>query len=353
MMWARRLLLGCLVLAMIALLAPAPVATGPSPEGSSFARGEGLLVAVLDSGVAGDGLELVGRVAAGVDVRAGRGSADTDPIGSGTAMARVIAGAPVGRSKGEVVRVAGLAPAATILPLRVVGNLGESDDPRVIAQGIVAATKLRADVIAVGPYVDLSAQVVLEAVNDAVAHDVVVIGPAPAASAAGGSIASGDERPGVLRVGGAGVDGLPAVSYRPGNVDLLAPSIDGVSARASGGLHGVGCVSRHAVAYVAGVATLLRSTTPGLTAAEVVRRLLVTARRPVGLVAPDTAAGWGLVDPGAAMTAANKPAPASDSKPVGPSQILAIGVVVVAALIGTALLADRKDTGPARGSPPR
>ena len=77
-------------------------------------QGEGVMVAVVDSGVDGQTPQLRGRVALGADVTSGTAPGNLDRLGSGTAMAGIVAGA-----RGTP----GIAPAATILPLRVVGDL--------------------------------------------------------------------------------------------------------------------------------------------------------------------------------------------------------------------------------------
>ena len=75
-------------------------------------RGAGVMVAVVDSGVDATVPQL-GRVMTGEDVIDGNGRGNTDCLGSGTAMAGIIAATP--GSAGA----AGVAPDATIMPVRV------------------------------------------------------------------------------------------------------------------------------------------------------------------------------------------------------------------------------------------
>ena len=59
-----------------------------------------------------------------------------------------------------------------------------------------------------------------------------------------------------------------------------------------------------AAPYVAGVAALVRSRYPNLTARDVIRRIELTAQHPTGPGGRDNQVGYGIVDPVAALTAA-------------------------------------------------
>jgi hypothetical protein len=158
-------------------------------------QGEGVMVAIVDSGVDARVPQLRGRVALGADVTSGTAAGNQDRLGSGTAMAGIIAGAG---------GTPGMAPAATILPLRVAGDVPRADPEQVVTAVEIAVTA-GARVIALGAFADLSDVTVAAAVRAATAHDVVVV--VPAASAGTGAI-----RPpgGLLRVGGAGPEGQRA-----------------------------------------------------------------------------------------------------------------------------------------------
>jgi membrane-anchored mycosin MYCP len=152
----------------------------------------------------------------------------------------------------------------------------------------------------VGGFVDPTRPSVVRAIALAAAHDVVVVLGAPA-KASGTAVPATPPGPAVVRVGAIGIDGAAGTAYQPGTVDVVAPGVD----VASLGLNGTGQVqgtgTQYAVAFVAGEVALVRSMYPNLTAAQVIRRIEATADR-MGAAAPDPLYGWGLIDPGVAVT---------------------------------------------------
>jgi membrane-anchored mycosin MYCP len=72
----------------------------------------------------------------------------------------------------------------------------------------------------------------------------------------------------------------------------------------------------YAAGYVSGVAALVRSKYPALTAEQVVRRITATAHN--GARAPSNLVGVGSVDPVAALTWELPPGPAGGAAPVKP-----------------------------------
>ncbi|MDO3686621.1 S8 family serine peptidase [Micromonospora sp. C28ISP2-4] len=241
-------------------------------------RGRDQLVAVVDSGVAGGVPSLAGRVTTGVDRATGGTRGDADCLGTGTAMAGLIVAQPV---KGST--VAGVAPDAAVMPVRVAGRTPGASTAASVA-GIRAAVGSGASVIAVGPQVDLGQADVVSAVNEAVDAGVVVV-----VGAAGESAPPEPDVPlhdAVLRVGGIGADGGTADGYRTGGVDVVAPGVDVTSLGISGARPVSGTGTHLAVAYVAGQAALIRSAYPDLDPAQVRNRVLKTAKT-TGGVAPE------------------------------------------------------------------
>ncbi|WP_344515054.1 S8 family serine peptidase [Dactylosporangium maewongense] len=57
-----------------------------------MSQGDGVTVAVLDSGAAANQPDLVGKVVPGLDIVTNKGDATYDPNGHGTGMAAIIAG---------------------------------------------------------------------------------------------------------------------------------------------------------------------------------------------------------------------------------------------------------------------
>ncbi|RZT79461.1 subtilase family protein [Micromonospora violae] len=309
-------------------------------------RGDGVLVAVVDSGVDGRTPALGGRVAVGADIPAGSGRGDIDCLGSGTAMASII-GARVPTTDERGTPLIGIAPEAMILPLRVVGETPQSS-PADAATAIQVAVSAGARVIALGSFVDLSDAAVVAAVRQASDHDVVLVAPAPAASDASSAPTGPDT---VLRVGGFGPEGQPAASYQPGGVDVAAPGIDVAAVGANGSGMRSGSGSQYAVAFVAGAAALVRSAYPDLKAAQVVNRIKATADH-AGRTDPDPVTGWGMVNANAAVTTAlaaeAKPAP-RDGGGAPTGRILSVALLVVSGLAGAALLFRRPSRPEATG----
>lgn len=245
-------------------------------------RGDGVRVAVVDSGVDRAAGALAGRVAPGADLTTGR-TGDSDCLGSGTAMAGLIA-ADAGSG------VPGMAPHAGIFPVRVVGAAGPAR-PEVVASGIEVAVGAGVAVIALGDQASADEPAVRKMIGTAVQHGVVVVAPA-----GGGGARAGD---GVLRVGGVGPDGRTAAAYPAGSTEIVAPGVDVATIGSGGGIQ-TSSGTAYAVAYVAGAAALVRAAEPGLSPAEVERRLERSAAdgsRPQ----PDPTRGFGMVDAPAAL----------------------------------------------------
>lgn len=301
-------------------------------------RGRGQTIAIVDSGADGSLPQLAARTAEGADVVGGTGRGNADCLGTGTAMASIIAGQPVSGSS-----LAGLAPDATVLPIRVVTT-------QPTARGVDVATAVRmavtagSSVIVLGTYADTTDRAVAGALHDALERGVVVVAPALASGPVDPEVAGLTE--GVLRVGGIGVDGQMMTGYREGGVHLVAPGKD----IAALGITGVGMVpvsgAQYAAAFVGATAALVRAAYPELTAAQVVRRLEATADRMPDRI-PDGRYGWGLVSPRSAVETVL----AEESPPPDPAQVAAAAqrdrqlpaliIIIGLALIVTTLLAVR------------
>ncbi|WP_306204558.1 S8 family serine peptidase [Actinoplanes sp. RD1] len=260
-------------------------------------RGKGQLVAVVDSGVDGNLSPLTGHVAVGSDIVSGSGRGDVDCLGTGTAMAGLIAAQ--GGSGGGVT---GVAPDSTVLPVRITGSAGKGVKVRAAdaAAGITAAAGAGATVIALGSYVDVQDPAVAKAVADATEHDIVVVRGASSQSAAGAADAASGK--GTLRVGGVGVDSQGAADYQRGGVDVVAPGVNVTSLGITGAGPVTGSGTHYAVALVAGVAALVRSAYPELSAEQVAHRVEVTADKVGSATPPSGSFGWGLVNPAESVT---------------------------------------------------
>ncbi|HXS65096.1 MAG TPA: type VII secretion-associated serine protease mycosin [Streptosporangiaceae bacterium] len=307
-------------------------------------EGAGVIVGVVDTGVDGNQPFLRGVVLPGFDVVNGGGPADTDCDGHGTFVAGLIAGRQI-----SGFGFSGVAPQATILPIRQ-ANSPSDGTPVTLAKGIRAAVDRHAQVINVSitsqPTLELA-----EAIRYALAHDVVIVAAAGNDFGAGNAVQYPAGFPGVLAVGAVDQNGQRANFSESGpNVAITAPGTNLLGP----GAGGVGLVSSaggtsFATAYVSGVAALVRSYYPKLTAAQVIDRIEATADHPAGRL-PSRGVGWGSVDPYAAVTAVlpgqRHPSVTSRTdvtlpKPPGPGSRtgqLAAGIAVGGAAIAIGIL---------------
>lgn len=321
-------------------------------------RGEGQVVAVIDTGV-NPGPRLA-RVRGAGDVVPGRdGTEDCDA--HGTLVAGVLAATE------DETGHSGVAPGVEIVAIRQSSSVlrPERDGPEepTVGTGIgtisTLARAIRAAVDAGAGIINISEVACVPAGTEladdtlggairyaAVDHDVVLV-----AAAGNTGEACGDQNPDVadpavvgddgwedvrtiaspawyddhvLTVGGVDADGAPAdFSLRGPWVDVAAPAVGLRSVGADGAgvsdlvVSGDGSRSpisgtSFAAPFVAGTAALIRQAHPGLTARQVIERIQNTAIPAAG--GHDFAVGHGVVDPVAAVTGtrrAGRPAPAT------------------------------------------
>ncbi|MEU7753041.1 S8 family serine peptidase [Micromonospora sp. NPDC049171] len=252
-------------------------------------RGVGQLVAIVDSGVDGRAAQLAGRVSVGANIVTGDGRGDSDCLGTGTAMAGLVAAQPV---DGDA--FAGVAPESVVMPVRVVTDV-PSADAVAQATAIEVAVSAGATVIALGSYVDATAEGVLRAIEAALSRNIVVVAGAPAGPGATAPPAE------LISVAGVGVDGKLLEEYAADLVDVVAPGVNVSSIGINGTQQFVGSGTQYAVALVAGEVALVRAAHPDLSAAQVAHRVLATADK-MGDAQPDARYGGGMINPEAAVT---------------------------------------------------
>ena len=270
-------------------------------------RGGGVTVAVVDSGVDANP-QFGDRVIPGPDLVAGTKPGippGADCVGHGTAVASIIAAAPV-----PGISFTGVAPAARILSVKISGT--DTFPTSVTPQGIMDAVQFGADVINLSLATPDDVQGLRNAVTYALRHNVVVVAAAGNDVGPGGTDANnGNEGsgpfypasyPGVLAVGAIGPGGvLAGFSDRYTPVGVTAPGVNITSAYPGtfpAAYDAVQNGTSFAAAFVSGVVALVRSAHPELTAAQVVARIEATAHGGTG---PGT--GHGMVDPVRAVTA--------------------------------------------------
>jgi subtilisin family serine protease len=286
-------------------------------------QGAGVTVAVLDTGVQASLPDLRGVVLSGADVSAGDGaagsrsaSADTDGDigndGHGTAVAALIAGQGYGTG------IAGIAPRARILPVKV-GNTG-ADSVAVAAAGIRLAVRRGARVINMSfggqvPSPRSCDPVLASAVGDALEHDVVLIAAAGDSDVLPGPMEPA-ACPGVLAVAGVGPGGSlwPGSTHEP-YVAVAAPGEQITFAGLDGRHSTTATGTSFSSALVAGAAALIRSRYPHMPWYQVDQRLIGTAAA-TGPRVPSDAYGYGVVNLPEAVNAAAYPLGRSAPDPV-------------------------------------
>lgn len=278
-------------------------------------KGDGITVAVLDTGVDPTHPDLAGQVLTGKDlIGFGARSGDRAWARHGTAMAGIIAGH--GHGPGREDGVLGIAPGAKILPVRVILEGTDPDRAKArksrggsLADGIRWAADNGADVINLS-LGDDSESAHPEPGEDAAVQYALSKGAAVVASAGNGG-EKGDRisypaaYPGVIAVTAVDRYGTHAAfSTRRWYATVSAPGVDVVIADPDRRYY-EGWGTSAASAFVSGAVALVRAAHPELRPAQIKKLLADTARD-----APDSgrddATGYGIVDPAAAIEAGGK-----------------------------------------------
>ena len=314
-------------------------------------RGGGVTVAVIDSGVSANHPLLQGQVREGRDFSGlPQQQGQCDLAGHGTIIAGIIAG-----KEGTGAPFSGIAPAARILPIRVLPDTRRTNDdnlPLQIAEAIHWAVDNNARVINLS-LETLDRPELAAAVQYALDKRVVVV------AAAGNQQEQQRDQPtypagypGVIAV--AGVDeqgGHVGTSVSGDYVDIAAPGLnivgpapsgDGYLAEPQGG-------TSFAAAYVSGAAALICAVYPELSPEQVAERLMKTADSP-----PDghnAEVGYGMVNPYRAVTnllgTRDDPPLGAMAKPVAErdpwrgERVVAIWVAILGTVFAALLLLSR------------
>lgn len=262
--------------------------------------GAGITVAVLDTGVKADHLDLSGQVLAGTDTVDLSTDGRTDFKGHGTHVAGTIA-AKKGNGRG----IAGVAPDAKILPVRVLDANGNGTMAQV-ADGIYWAVQNGADVINLSLGGPTGNSVVADALTYAEQQGVVVVASAgnsgantinyPAAYSTAIAVCASDESKARWT--------SSSYSSSTPYVDICAPGVGVLSTYylstvSYAYMDGTSMAAPH----VAGIAALVLAAYPSLTPAQV-KTLLEDSADDMETPGVDAATGHGLVDPAAALALA-------------------------------------------------
>ncbi|WP_097255673.1 type VII secretion-associated serine protease mycosin [Streptomyces sp. Ag109_G2-15] len=278
-------------------------------------KGQGVTVAVLDTGVEADHPDLAGNVLPTKDmIGFGAKPGDRTWARHGTAMAGIIAGH--GHGPGDTEGVMGVAPEAKILPVRVILEDGDSARAKArttrgnaLADGIRWAADHGADVINLSLGDDSSSAHPEpsedEAVQYALKKGVVVVASAGNGGDKGDHVSYPAAYPGVIAATAVDKYGTRAsFSTRRWYAAVSAPGVNVVIADPDHKYY-EGWGTSAASAFVSGAAALIKAAHPTLTPAQIKKLLEDTARdAPVG--GRDDSRGFGMIDPAAALKAAAK-----------------------------------------------
>ncbi len=342
-------------------------------------EGQGVTVAVLDSGVAPDVSDLDGSVVSGPDLTGVTTPTSSPAWGQhGTWMASVIAGHGHGVDDDD--GILGAAPKAKILSVRVIPDRNDpgyttyerEQESRVqdsLAKGIRYAVDHGADVISMSIGYSAPSASVRSALQYAYGHGVAVV----ASSGNSGDTSSASKNgyaplkfpadyPGVIGVAAVSSAGSVAgFSSDNLSVEVAAPGVN-ISAQGRDGQYWLVTGTSPACALVAGVAALIKAKYPGLAPDLLAKALTSTTHyRPDG--GYDQKVGFGTVNATAALTAAGRlarqraaetgtaastnfgggpsAAPASPVGPRGSGQLILFAVLALTALVLVAASVSR------------
>jgi subtilisin family serine protease len=255
-----------------------------APEAWQTTTGDGALVAVIDTGVDATHPDLAGRVLDGRDFSGAGTGATVDRVGHGTHVASLIAG--------NGTTIAGVAPDARILPLKVFRDTASGFSMSGYLAAIRYAADQGADVINIslgcGGSTACFSQAELDALTYATEHGAVVIAAAGNGDASGNGMdndspstpdfPSGYELPGIVSVTSSTRSGSWSswANYGAQGVDLAAPGEGILVAAPSGSFRSVTGTSFSAP-LTSGVAALVAASSPAATPADIRARLVAGA----------------------------------------------------------------------------
>ncbi len=275
-----------------------------------ISQGEGVIVAVIDTGVNANHPDLAGQVLPGIDFTGAGGDGRTDTNGHGTGMASNIAG----HGHGDNAGVMGLAPKAKILPIRIQSDqFTNVNDHSHDADAIRFAVDHNAKVINMSySGADPYAKGYKEAIEYAIQKDVILV--AGSGNSPGFPVGYPAGSPGVVAVSGVGEDGEIWSDSTTGPQVTLAAPADNIHSAGLNQEYRTASGTSDASAFVSAVAALVRSKYPNLSAGQVINRMTSSAVHPEGKGPfPNDKYGYGIVSPSKALA----PNSAVDNGPKG------------------------------------
>ena len=278
--------------------------------------GEGVTVAVIDTGVNPDNPDLKGRVLPGRDLAPDQpGDEHTDYEGHGTGMAGLIAGTGAyGGGNGAF----GLAPGAKILPIRLpnaetAANLAEAEERfnKAVAPAIRYAADEGAKVISISQAATEGSPQLTAAVKYALGKGSLIFAGVGNNGGGANEVMYPAATPGVVGVAAVGKDLRRTAESEYGlQVDMAAPGEDMVHACDSetGLCRGHG--TSDATALASASAALIWAEHPTWTNNQILRVMLNTIGAPTDGAERNDSIGYGIVRPRVALQSPGDPGPA-------------------------------------------
>ncbi|WJK33605.1 S8 family serine peptidase [Solwaraspora sp. WMMA2065] len=312
-MRASRRFLGLVAAGLLGLLGTVPLPAGPAqadeirdqswhveamrlPEAHRITQGEGVTVAVVDTGVDASHPDLRDNVLAGADMYDRDSKGHVDRRNHGTGVASLIAGH--GHGPGSRDGVLGVAPKAKILPVAISSPTTDIIPPRNLATGINWAVNSGADIINVS-LAGSSDPTLEQAVENAYRRGVIVV--AGIGNRSDVLIGQPARSEWTIAVTGSGPNNSTSdFSIQAEQTHLAAPGVDLMQAGPDG-QYFIGSGSSGATALVSGAFALLKARYPDEDQGKLFQRLVGTAYD-AGPPGKDLDFGWGILDIHAALT---------------------------------------------------
>ena len=301
--------------ALLIVLAPASVSIAETISDQQYwladygfttawesSQGEGVKIAIIDTGIDSTHPSLQGAVVGGTDI-SGLGSSDGQtPVGSNSYHGTMVASIAAGRGGNEII---GVAPKAELLAVSIAFGVEGLDTDSQIADGIIWAVANGAQVI----NLSLTRNSVTwpeswdEAFSYAFENDVVVVAAVGNRSDGTTEVSAPATIPGVISVAGLDSNGIASENFSTSglSIGVTAPSEDLIGAF-PGGEYRLWSGTSGSAPIVSGLVALIRSMYPEMDAANVVNRVISSAKK-VDSDGYSTSYGYGVIDANQALLA--------------------------------------------------
>ncbi|MFB6622309.1 type VII secretion-associated serine protease mycosin [Streptomyces sp. NPDC056374] len=287
-----------------------------------LSKGEGVTVAVIDSGVDKNNPDLRGQVLKGKDFYPAKpGDESTDFDGHGTSMAGHIAG--TGERDGGN-GAFGLAPGTKILPIRVPSGDDDGQSQadadaefnRILPDAIRFAVDSGAKVINISIAVETSSPQVTSAVKYALDKNALIFAGVGNDGQKANKLMYPAATPGVVGVGAIDkkLTRIPMSQFGP-QVDVVAPGQDTFAACGMGNGTCASSGTSNATALASAAAALIWSKHPDWTNNQVLKVMLNTIAAPTEGDKRNDYIGYGAIRPLRALKTPGDPGPA-DVRPI-------------------------------------